>query len=242
MRRCPCPSFSRNALALDQNRQRSKSSLLRRIIRYRRASVPGTSTSRRRKGEESMLSTRVRVAWGWRGPIARQEAVVPSSGLSWLADAALAALLALGLVQSASAQSPGTLVIQYAGTLKKINDSGVIRIGYRENSPPFAFLDAQTQSLRAIRSTCAKSSSRRLPAELGKDIRTSTRPVTPENRFDLVTFRRRRSRMRLDDEQHRASQDRGVFADHVRHRHQAAGAARQRHPSICATSPARRSC
>ena len=118
-----------------------------------------------------MLSTRVRIAWGWRGPSARQDTVVPSSGVSWLADAALAALLALGLVQAAAAQSPGTLVIQYAGTLKKINDSGVIRIGYRENSPPFAFLDKRRQSRSGIRSTCAKSSSRRSSPELGKDIR-----------------------------------------------------------------------
>ena len=132
-----------------------------------------------------MLSTRVRIAWGWRGPSARQDTVVPSSGVSWLADAALAALLALGLVQAAAAQSPGTLVIQYAGTLKKINDSGEIRIGYRENSPPFAFLDGRRNPQGYSLDLC-EIVVEEVAAELGKDIRTVRRPVTPENRFDLV--------------------------------------------------------
>ena len=49
----------------------------------------------------------------------------------------VAAALALG----AQAQS-NAFVPKYTGTLKKIAESGVVRIGHRENSPPFAFLDA----------------------------------------------------------------------------------------------------
>ena len=29
----------------------------------------------------------------------------------------------------------------YTGMLEKLHDSGTIRVGYRENSPPFALLD-----------------------------------------------------------------------------------------------------
>jgi glutamate/aspartate transport system substrate-binding protein len=76
-------------------------------------------------------------------------------------------------------------VVPYAGTLKKINDSGEVRIGYRENSPPFAFLDAQRKPLGYSLDLC-EIVVEEIAAELGKDIRVIRRPVTPENRFDLV--------------------------------------------------------
>jgi len=54
-------------------------------------------------------------------------------------------LLAMG---SAVAQPrAATAVAPFTGTLQKIYETGVIRIGHRENSPPFAFLDAQRRPI-----------------------------------------------------------------------------------------------
>jgi len=45
------------------------------------------------------------------------------------------------------------------GTLKKIEETEAVQIGYRDNSPPFASLDANT----AIRSIFARSLSTKSP-------------------------------------------------------------------------------
>ncbi len=89
------------------------------------------------------MNTHGRTWSGRAASIARRGAAHLSSVLLQVAGATMAPILALCLVQPVGAQSPGALVIPYTGTLKKINDSGDIRIGYRENSPPFAFLDAR---------------------------------------------------------------------------------------------------
>ena len=115
-----------------------------------------------------------------------QEAVVRSPVLSRILTTAMAAALALCLVPSVGAQSSAVaFAIPYSGTLKKINNSGEIRIGYRENSPPFAFLDAQRKPLGYSLDLC-EIVVEEIVAELGKDVRVVRRPVTPENRFDLV--------------------------------------------------------
>jgi len=75
--------------------------------------------------------------------------------------------------------------IQYTGTLKRINDSGSVRIGHRENSPPFAFLDKKGKPIGYSLDLC-EVVVEEIAAELGKDIRVEYRPVTPENRFDRV--------------------------------------------------------
>jgi glutamate/aspartate transport system substrate-binding protein len=119
--------------------------------------------------------------------LVRQEAVVLSRVLSRLVTATMATALALCLVQPVGAQSPAVVfAIPYTATLKKINDSGEIRIGYRENSPPFAFLDAQRKPLGYSLDLC-EIVVEEIAAELGKEVRVVRRPVTPENRFDLVT-------------------------------------------------------
>jgi ABC-type amino acid transport substrate-binding protein len=98
----------------------------------------------------------------------------------------MAAALALCFVQPANAQQRNTsFAAPYTGTLKKINDSGEIRIGYRESSPPFAFLDKNKKPIGYSLDLC-EIVVEEIVAELGKDIRTEYRPVTPENRFDLV--------------------------------------------------------
>jgi glutamate/aspartate transport system substrate-binding protein len=88
--------------------------------------------------------------------------------------------------QPAVAQSGASFAIKYSGTLKKINDSGVVRIGHRENSPPFAFLDKNGKPIGYSLDLC-EIVVEEIAAELGKEIRAEYRPVTPENRFDQVT-------------------------------------------------------
>jgi len=116
----------------------------------------------------------------------RQGAAVLLAVPSQFVTATMMAALALCLVQPADAQQRvAPFAVPYTETLKKINDSGEIRIGYRENSPPFAFLDAQRKPLGYSLDLC-EIVVEEIAAELGKDIRVARRPVTPENRFDLV--------------------------------------------------------
>lgn len=95
--------------------------------------------------------------------------------------------LCLCLAPAAAAQQAGAkFVVPYSGTLKRINDSGVVRIGHRQNSPPFAFLDKQGKPIGYSLDLC-EIVVEEIIAELGKDIRVAYRPVTPENRLDLVS-------------------------------------------------------
>ena len=92
----------------------------------------------------------------------------------------------IGGVTIAQAQpSNAVFEIPRTGTLKKMNDSGVVRLGYRENSPPFAFIDASKKPVGYSLDLC-EIVVEEIAEELGKDIRATYRPVTPENRFELV--------------------------------------------------------
>jgi glutamate/aspartate transport system substrate-binding protein len=103
-----------------------------------------------------------------------------------LVSAAMAVTLALCLLQPALAQQRDpTFVYPYSGTLKKINGSGVIVIGHRQNSPPFAFLDKSGKPIGYSLDLC-EIVVEEIIAELHKDIRVTYRPVTPENRLELV--------------------------------------------------------
>ena len=107
-------------------------------------------------------------------------------GIARLVTATMATALALCWAQPANAQQADLpFAIKYTGTLKQIKDSGVVRIGYRENSPPFAFLDKNRKPVGYSLDLC-EIVVEEIVAELG-DVRTEYRPVTPENRFDLVT-------------------------------------------------------
>jgi len=118
---------------------------------------------------------------------AREEPDMMSLVFSRFVAAMLATALALCLVQPANAQQAGMpFAIKYTGTLKKIKDSGAVRIGYRENSPPFAFLDKNRKPIGYSLDMC-EIVVEEIVAELGQEIRTEFRPVTPENRFALVT-------------------------------------------------------
>jgi glutamate/aspartate transport system substrate-binding protein len=103
-----------------------------------------------------------------------------------IANAVTAAALALCMVQAAAAQQgAATFVFPYSGALKKIHDSGIVRIGHRQNSPPFAFLDQKGKPIGYSLDLC-EIVVEEIIAEVGKEIRVAYRPVTPENRFDLV--------------------------------------------------------
>jgi len=110
-----------------------------------------------------------------------------AAGSSWPGIRACA--LALGLLISIGVAAQRVEVPQvaaFSGTLQKIHQSGVIRIGYRENSPPFAFLDKDRKPIGYSLDLC-EVVLEEIGLELHKDLRVEYRPVTPENRFDLVT-------------------------------------------------------
>jgi glutamate/aspartate transport system substrate-binding protein len=102
--------------------------------------------------------------------------------------AVLVAIIAGGVVSAKTAvaqQSRAAFAYPYSGTLKTINDSGAVRIGYRQNSPPFAFLDKSGKPIGYSLDLC-EIVVEEIAAELGKDVSVAYRPVTPENRLDLV--------------------------------------------------------
>src|ERR1043166_7492893 len=101
--------------------------------------------------------------------------------LSPVLKALTAAALALCLLEPVLGQS-NAFVVPYTGTLKKVNESGVLRIGYRENSPPFAFLDSKGKQIGYALDLCA-AAIEEIVRELRQDVRVGSRPATPESRF-----------------------------------------------------------
>lgn len=86
---------------------------------------------------------------------------------------------------SIAQQARAAFVIPYTGTLKKIRDSGIVHIGHRQNSPPFAFLDRSGKPVGYSLDLC-EIVVEEIAAEIGKDVKVAYQPVTPENRLDLV--------------------------------------------------------
>jgi glutamate/aspartate transport system substrate-binding protein len=107
------------------------------------------------------------------------------AGARWRALRLLVAAIAIATAQPAAPQALDTSVVRYSGVLKRIAGSGVVRIGYRENSPPFAFLDARKRPIGYSLDLC-EVVVEEIGTELGTEVRVEYRPVTPENRFDLV--------------------------------------------------------
>lgn len=89
------------------------------------------------------------------------------------------AALAIGFgAPAAMAQSEG-------GTLKKIEDSGEIVIGYRESSVPFSYLDENQKPIGYSIDLCMKVVEE-VEAELGKEIEVKYVPVNPKTRIPLI--------------------------------------------------------
>src|ERR1700751_1164724 len=98
--------------------------------------------------------------------------------------AGICALLAGG---PAIAQRGAAPIVAYSSTtLKRIDETRVVRLGNRENSPPFAFLDAKKKPIGYSLDICEVVVDE-IARELGKDLAVESRAVTPENRFDMVT-------------------------------------------------------
>ena len=101
--------------------------------------------------------------------------------------AILALACALMVAEPATAQRSGALIVAYSSpTLKRIDETGVVRIGHRENSPPFAFLDAKGNPIGYSLDLCEIIVDE-IAREVGKNLTVEYRAVTPENRFDRVT-------------------------------------------------------
>ena len=107
--------------------------------------------------------------------------------------AALAVTACVALLAApALAQQPksNAFVPPYTGTMKKIYDTRTIKLGHRVNSPPFAFLDARKKPIGYSLDLCeivVEEIGREIHGDEGGEIKVEFVPVTPENRFDMVT-------------------------------------------------------
>src|SRR5215468_3756317 len=161
---------------------------MRRGVRVRgRCPGGGESAALRRRNSMVPFSGRATVFVVSLGARVGCEAGQVACAVARLLRAVVGAAIALCVIPPAIAQQTSpAFVFPYSGTLKKINDSGVVRIGHRENSPPFAFLDLGGRPVGYALDLCDVVVEE-IAAELGKDVTVTYRPVTPENRFDLRT-------------------------------------------------------
>ena len=111
---------------------------------------------------------------------------VPRFRLAGWQAVLIAAIGAFVAADPALAQRAGALMVAYSSpTLKKIDATQVVRVGYRASSPPFAFVDAAKKPIGYSLDLCEIVVDE-IAREIGKELRVEFRPVTPENRFELV--------------------------------------------------------
>jgi ABC-type amino acid transport substrate-binding protein len=72
------------------------------------------------------------------------------------------------------------------GTLKKIKDSGVVRLGHRMNSAPFSYVDDRGRPVGYSLDLCTALVEDIVDELGGIELRIEFQPVTPENRLALV--------------------------------------------------------
>jgi glutamate/aspartate transport system substrate-binding protein len=94
-------------------------------------------------------------------------------------------VLCVLIASSAAAQRTVPQVAPFSGTLQKIYESGVVRIGHRQNSPPFAFVGPEGKPIGYSLDLC-EVVVEEIVLELHKDLRVEYVPVTPDDRFDRV--------------------------------------------------------
>src|SRR5258708_10874903 len=98
--------------------------------------------------------------------------------------ALLSCLVAAGLALPAAAQDANVTAL--SGTLKKIKDTGTIRLAYRESWLPFAYLSKRQQTIGYSIDLC-REIVEEAAAELdGMDIKIALAPVTAADRLDKV--------------------------------------------------------
>lgn len=97
----------------------------------------------------------------------------------------LASRMLLGLAAGALLAAPA-MAAELTGTLKKIKDTGVVTVGYREASIPFAYLDDKQKPIGYSMDICAKVV-RSLKSELNmSNLEIKFVPVTPQTRIPLM--------------------------------------------------------
>lgn len=109
--------------------------------------------------------------------LARASRLVLSAGLL----CAALALSSTGLAQTRELPE----IKPFTGTLQKIYETGVIRIGHRTNSPPFAFLGPRNEPMGYSLDIC-EVLVEEIARHLHRSIDTELVPVTPSDRFDRV--------------------------------------------------------
>lgn len=90
------------------------------------------------------------------------------------------------MMVAVGALAEGATAQQLEGTLKRIKDSGTIKIGFRENSPPFSFLGPDKKPVGYSIDLCERIA-RAVQQEVKlADLKIQYVPVTVENRADAV--------------------------------------------------------
>lgn len=72
-----------------------------------------------------------------------------------------------------------------AGVLDRINETGEIRIGYREGAVPFGFINDQQQWV-GFGLDLGDEIVKALQAKLGKELKVERKPINPKNRIPMV--------------------------------------------------------
>lgn len=93
---------------------------------------------------------------------------------------------ALAILLPASAQDGAAGAGRLAGTLKKIKDSGVVRLGHRVTSAPFSYVDERGRPVGYSLDLCTALVEDIVDELGGVELRIEYQPVTPENRLALV--------------------------------------------------------
>ncbi len=92
-----------------------------------------------------------------------------------------------GIISSADQRSGGAAQAEdLSGTLKKINDNGVIVVGHRESSVPFSYYDNQ-QKVVGYSQAYSNAIVEAIKAKLNKpDLQVKMIPITSQNRIPLL--------------------------------------------------------
>jgi glutamate/aspartate transport system substrate-binding protein len=111
--------------------------------------------------------------------------LTPAAAQSPTAPARAAASAESTPGRSVAASAAATEVKPFSGVLQRIFETGVIRLGHRQNSPPFAFIDPKGQPVGYSLDLCAVIVEQ-VASHLHRAVDTRLVPVTPADRFDKV--------------------------------------------------------
>jgi ABC-type amino acid transport substrate-binding protein len=116
------------------------------------------------------------------------EAAVARAAAAGAAPRVRWCLFAAGLLTSAAAAAQPaapTTIAPFTGTLQKIYERGVVLVGHRETSPPFAFLDARGRAIGYSLDIC-NVVVEEIARRVARPVEARHVPVTPTDRFEKV--------------------------------------------------------